>query len=420
MANIIIRNAHIKDDKPLIDIRISGSIITEMKQSITNDNNSLEINADGNVVLPTFIESHLHPDKAFLEERKPNISGTLDEALKNTAELKSKYTYKDVYDRSERVIKWAIRNGTTIMRAIPDVDPFEKTLGVEVLIDLKEKYKELMDIQICAFPQEGIVRHPEVYEMLENSIQMGADIVGGCPYSEDSLKDTKKHINHVFDLAEKYDLSIDIHADFSIDVSDPQNNMVEFIAEKTMQRGYQGRVSLAHVTTLGSLESELAEPIFEKIAEAGISIIPLPATDLFINGQEIEKDKPRGMAPVKRMLKKGINVAYSSNNIRNAFTPFGDANLVTLGYLLQITQQMGSPEERAQIVQMATYHPAKALELTETYGLELGKSADLNIFDNHTIRDFINDQPKLRYVIKKGEVLVQNEFHTKLNPLLED
>lgn len=420
MAKIIIRNARIADEKDLIDIKISGSLISEIQKEIENKDDSLEIDAEGKVVLPTFIESHIHPDKAFLEEYKPNVSGTLAEALKNTAELKANYSYDDVYQRSERVIKWAIRNGTTIMRAIPDVDPFEKTLGVEVLLDLKEKYKDLMDLQIVAFPQEGIVRHPEVYQMLEESIKMGADIVGGCPYSEDSMEDTIEHIELVFDLAEQHDLSIDMHADFSIDASDPQNNVVEQIAEKTIERGYEGRVSLGHVTTLGSMDPDLAEPVFEKIAQAGITIVPLPATDLFINGQEVKKDKPRGMAPVKRMLAKGVNVAYSSNNIRNAFTPFGDANLVTVGYLLQITQQMGAAAERAEVVKMATYNPAQALELTESYGLEVGRQADLNIFDSKSIRDFINDQPNLNYVIKKGEIIVKNEYHSELNPLLED
>lgn len=420
MANIVIRNAHLKDEQSTTDIKISGSKITEIGNNLVNDNDALEIDAEGNVVLPTFIESHIHPDKAFLEERKPNVSGTLAEALKNTAELKAKYTYDDVFSRAQRLIKWSIRNGTTIMRAIPDVDPFEETLGVRVLVDLREKYKDLLDMQICAFPQEGIVRHPEVYDMMEESIKMGADIVGGCPYSEDSIEDTKKHIEMVFDLAQKYDLSIDMHADFGTDASDPQNTVVELIAEKTIERGYEGRVSLGHVTTLGSIDPEVAEPIFEKLAKAQVTIVPLPATDMFMNGQAERKNKPRGMAPVKAMLEKGVNVAYSSNNIRNAFTPFGDANLVTVGYLLQVSQQMGSAKERSQVVEMATTSPAKTLELTDTYGIEVGKHADLNIFDSHTIRDFINDQSKLRYVIKKGEILVKNEYYTELNALLED
>lgn len=424
MSTIIIRNAQLEDNKPTTDIKIEDSKITEIASNIKKDEEAVEIDAKGNIVLPTFIESHIHPSKAYLEERMPNVSGTLSEAMKNTGELKSKFTYDDVYERSERVIRNAIKNGTTIMRAIPDVDPFARTLGVKVLVDLREKYTEIFDLQICAFPQEGFVQQPEVYEMLEESIKMGAGIVGGCPYAEDTLEDARKHIDMVFDLAMKYDLPIDMHADFGTDGEDPLNTVVELIVDKTIEHSYEGRVALGHVNTLGAIDPEESSRIMKKIAKAGITIAPLPATDLFMTGhEEHEKvNKPRGIAPVKRMLENGINVVYSTNNVRNAFTPFNDVNLITIGYLLQVVEQMGSTEERSKIVDMATYNAAKNLGLSDSYGLEIGKNADLNIFDSETktIRDFINDQPTIQYVIKNGEILVKNECRTELTSLLHD
>ncbi len=424
MSKIIIRNAQLKDNEPTKDIRIEGIKIAEIGVKIENTNDSLEIDAKRNIVLPTFIESHIHPTKAYLEERMPNVSGTLEEAMRNTGELKSKFTYDDVYERSERVIRNAIKNGTTIMRAIPDVDPFAKVLGVEVLVDLREKYKEIFDLQICAFPQEGFVQTPKVYEMLEESVKMGAGIVGGCPYAEDTIEDARKHIDMVFDLAMKYDLPIDMHADFGTDGEDPLNTVVELIAEKTIEHGYEGRVALGHVNTLGSIDPEEASRIMKKIAEAEITIAPLPATDLFMTGHaEHEKvNKPRGIAPLKLMLENGINVVYSTNNVRNAFTPFNDVNLVTIGYLLQVVEQMGSTAERTKMVDMVTANAAKNLGVTDTYGIEVGKNADLNIFESETktIRDFINDQPTIQYVIKNGEIIVENKCHTELTSLLEN
>lgn len=424
MSKIIIRNAQLKDNQPTTDIKIEGSIITEIASEIEKDNEALEIDAKGNIVLPTFIESHIHPSKAYLEERMPNVSGTLDEAMRNTAELKAKFTYEDVAERAERVIRNAIKNGTTIMRAIPDVDPFAKTIGVKVLVDLKEKYKDILDLQICAFPQEGFVQTPEVYEMLEESIKMGAGIVGGCPYAEATIEDARKHIDMVFDLAKKYDLPIDMHADFGTNGEDPLNTVVELIADKTIEHGYEGRVALGHVNTLGAINPEEASRIMKKIAKAGITIAPLPATDLFMTGHaEHEKvNKPRGVAPVKLLLENGVNVVYSTNNVRNAFTPFNDVNLVTIGYLLQVVEQMGSTEERSQLVDMVTYNAAKNLGVSDTYGLEVGKNADLNIFESETktIRDFINDQPTIQYVIKNGEVIVKKECQTELAPLLKE
>lgn len=424
MSKIIIRNAQLEDNQPTTDIKIEGSKITEIAAAIENDSEALEIDAKGNIVLPTFIESHIHPSKAYLEERMPNVSGTLDEAMRNTGELKSKFTFEDVAERSERVIRNAIKNGTTIMRAIPDVDPFAKTLGVEVLVDLREKYKDVLDLQICAFPQEGFVKTPEVYEMLEESVKMGAGIVGGCPYAEDTIEDARKHIDMVFDLAKKYDLPIDMHADFGTDGEDPLNTVVELIADKTIEHGYEGRVALGHVNTLGAIDPEEAARIMKKIAKAGITIAPLPATDLFMTGHaEHEKvNKPRGVAPVKLMLENGINLVYSTNNVRNAFTPFNDVNLITIGYLLQVVEQMGSTKERSQLVDMITYNAAKNLGVADSYGLEVGKNADLNIFESETktIRDFINDQPRIQYVIKNGEILVKNECQTELTSLLNE
>ena len=419
MGSLIIRNAYIADDQDLTDIRIEEGKIAEIASNIKYDQEVEEIDAKGHVVLPTLIESHIHPDKAFLEERKPNVSGTLAEALKNTAELKVKYTYDDVKERAEKVLRWAVKHGTTIVRAHPDVDLFEHTLGVEVLVELREKYKEVLDLQIVAFPQEGIVQSPGVKELMEKSIEMGADVVGACPYNEKTMEDTKKQLEIVFDMAEKYNLPIDMHADFSDDVNDPQYTTAELICDMTIERGMQGKVALGHVTTLGALDPEVAAPIFDKIAKAGITINPLPATDMFMNGRGDKKNIRRGMAPVPAMLEHGINIAYSSNNIRNAFTPFGNADLLSVGYLLQVSQQMGSAKQRRQVVDMVTYNAAKGVGITDTYGLEVGKNADLNIFDSKDIANLINDQPLVLYVLKHGKVVVQNELNSILADVLK-
>lgn len=304
-----------------------------------------------------------------MEERLPNKSGTLAEALKNTVEL-------------------------------------------------KEKYKDILDMQIVAFPQEGFIRHPEVLGYIEEAISMGVDVVGGCPYSENSIEDTKKQLRKVFDVAQAHNLPIDMHADFGTNINEPRNNVIQFICDLTIERNYQGKVSLGHVNTLGSLDPDVVDPILARIAEAGISIIPLPATDLFMTGQDFEKDVPRGMAPVKKMLRHNINVATSTNNIRNAFTPFNEGNLLTIGYLLQVSQQMGSASERKAVLDMITYNPAKAMGLEATYGLEEGKKGDIVIFDAYSFTDFINDQPLLNYVIKRGNIVVKKELKEELNPLL--
>ena len=418
MANLFIKNGLLKDGESLKDIIIKDGVITKIGKNIENKDSYNTIDAKGRAILPTLVESHIHPDKAYLEERLPNKSGTLAEAIKNTAELKSKYTYEDVYERSERVIKNCIKNGCTIMRAHPDVDPFEKLLGVKVLLELKEKYKDILDMQIVAFPQEGFIRHPEVFEYIKESIKMGVDVVGGCPYSENNVEDTKKQLEKVFDLAQEHNLPIDMHADFGTNINEPRNNVIEFICDLTIERNYQGKVTLGHVNTLGSQSPKVLNPILEKISKAGITIIPLPATDLFMTGQEFEKDIPRGMAPLKAMINHNINVATSTNNIRNAFTPFNEGNLLTIAYLLQVSQQMGSASERRKVLDMITYNPAKSMGLEDSYGLEESKNGDIVIFNAYNFSDLINDQPIVNYVIKRGNIIVNREIKEDLNPLL--
>lgn len=409
MTTLLLKNARLKDDQELQDIWVEDGWIRKIEKDLKKSGERI-IECDGRVVLPGLIEGHIHPDKAFLEERKPNVSGTLEEAIKNTGELKREYTYEDGYERAEKVLNWAISKGTTVMRAHPDVDPIEKLLGVEVLLDLKKKYKNKIDLQIVVFPQEGILKSEGTLSRMEEGIRMGADVVGGCPYNEKSLDDSHAHLEAVYDLAEKYGLPLDLHVDFADHTEDPRYMLTERICEMTLERNMQGRVTLGHVTTLGSLDAKEASALFTKIAEAGITIMPLPATDVYLNGRTDEKNVRRGMAPVLQMLEHGINVAFASNNIRNAFTPFGNANLLLIGYLLAETQFMGSAEQQRTVLDMITYNAAKCLGIEGTYGIAEGKKADLVVFDTKKLSDVIQDQPVANFVIKAGAVIVEQSI----------
>lgn len=418
MADILIRNAHVADDQDIMDILVTDGIIAEIAPHIeSNQVNTLD--ARGHVVIPSLIESHLHPDKAFLEERKPNVSGTLGEAIENTGKLKAQYTYEDVKQRAEKALRWAVKNGSTIVRAHPDVDPIEKLLGVEVLLELKEKFKEVLDLQIVVFPQEGIHKSEGTLELMKEGIRMGADVVGGCPYNEEDMEGTKRHLETVFDLAEHHGLPLDMHVDFADDVDDPRYVTTELICDMTIERGMQGKVTLGHVTTLGALNVDEAGPLFDKIAKAGITIMPLPATDIYLNGRGDKKNVRRGMAPVQALLEKGVNVVYASNNIRNAFTPFGNADLLTVGYLFAEAQHMGSAEQQRNVLDMVTHNAAKCLGIEDSYGLETGKKADLVILDSNQLSDVIQDQPLTLQVIKLGKIVVENQLETKLADVLK-
>ena len=403
--DLLLRNVRVSDEKPLQDLGIRGGKIIALEEGIEASATEI-IEAGGRVALPGFVEPHLHLDKAFLHRRLPAPLGTLEEAIRVTGILKSTQERADVLQRSRRVLDLAVTHGTTALRAHPDVDLIQGLIGVETLLELKDEYLPLLDIQIVAFPQEGILKSPATYELMEAAINLGADVVGGCPYSEMNWEDAQRHIDLVFDLAQHHDADVDMHADFSDDTSDRRFASAAYIARKTIETGYQGRVSLGHVTSLASLSPEELAPIIEQLRNADISIVTLPATDLYLNGRKDTKSPRRGLTPVRALRNGGVNVAYSSNNIRNAFTPFGNADMLMIGNLLAHAVQFGTPEQQAAILDMGTINAARAIGIATDYGIAVGRQADLVILDTYRVADALLDVPARSWVIKRGRVVV--------------
>ncbi|GGI54090.1 amidohydrolase family protein [Oxalicibacterium solurbis] len=406
--DLVIRNVRVWDDKPLMDIAIKDGKIAAIEEGI--DASVAEvIDAEGRAVIPGMVEPHMHLEKAFLHRRMPPVLGTLDEAIRVTGILKGKQEREDVLQRSRQVLDMAVANGTTALRAHPDVDLIQGLIGVETLLELREEYKDLIDIQIVAFPQEGILKSPGTVELMEQSMKMGADVVGACPYNELSWEDTMRHVDIVFETAQKYDAPVDMHADFSDEAKDQRFAATTYIAKKTIETGYRGRVSLGHVTSLGSLEPEELKPIIDLLKEADISIVTLPATDLYLGGRNDTKNRRRGLTPVRSLHEAGVNVAYSSNNIRNAFTPFGKADMLVIGNLLAHAVSFGTPAHQSAILDMGTINAARSIGIGRDYGIAVGKQADLVILDTYQVGDALLDMPARSWVIKRGRITVVTE-----------
>lgn len=408
--DLLIRNVRIDDDKSPTDIAISDGLITVIADSISEPAKRT-IDAGGRAVLPGFIEPHLHLEKAFLHRRLPPRSGTLEEAIRVTGILKSKQMHDDVMERSRAVLDMAIKNGTVAVRAHPDVDLIQGLVGITTALELKEEYRDLLDLQIVAFPQEGILKSQGTLELMEEAVRLGADVVGGCPYNELTWEDTQRHIDHVFAIAQRHGLPIDMHADFADDVSNRRFAAVEYIAQKTIDSGYQGKVALGHMTSLGSLDAESLKPIIDLLLQAQIHIVTLPATDTYLGGRNDTKNPRRGLTPVRALHGAGVNVAYSSNNIRNAFTPFGKADPLVIGNLLAHLVQFGTPAHQAAIIEMGTRNGARVMNIDQGYGISVGNRADLVILDTMQVADALLDMPVRLWVIKGGRITVETK-HT--------
>ncbi len=411
--DLLITNARVWDDRELVDIAIEGERIAAIGPDIRPEGVP-SIDAAGRVVMPGFVEPHLHLDKALVYRRQPARDGTLAEAIRLTGQLKAEQDRDDVLERSRAVLDMAVKHGTVAVRAHPDVDPIQKLLGVETGLTVRDEYRDLLDLQIVAFPQEGIIKAPGTQELMEEAMRMGASVVGGCPYNERTWEDTQRHIDLVFEMAQRFGAPVDFHADFADDASDPRYNTSRYIAEKTLALGYQGRVSLGHVTSLAALQRDEAQPIIDLLQEAQVTIVTLPATDLYLGGRGDECCQRRGVTPVHLLRDSGVNVTFSSNNVRNAFTPFGKADMLQIGNLLAHVSQFGTPHSQAEVLRMATYDAARSIGLTD-YGLSEGRIADLVVLDSTSVADVLAEIPPRSWVVKRGRVTVESKHETTVH-----
>jgi len=360
------------------------------------------VECGGLAITPGLVEAHIHLDKALLSERAPSVEGTLAEAIRVTGEAKRHFTVEDIRARACAVLDMAVRHGTTAMRSHVEVDPIVGLKGLEALAPLKTEYAPALDLQLCAFAQEGILQAPGTEALLAEALRGGADLVGGCPYND---TDPHAQIDIVFRLAKEFGVDADFHVDF---FDEPQHLHVRYIAEQTVRHGWQGRVAVGHLTELAALLPEELSPIIAMLREAELGVIVLPATDLYLMGRRDVRNVRRGLAPIKRLLAAGVPVAASSNNVRNAFTPVGNANLALMGYLLAVGAHMGTTREIQQALAMVTEYPARILRLPD-YGLAVGSQADLVLWDTDRPEEIVTALAPPRLVVKRGRIIVEHE-----------
>ncbi len=416
MSALLLKNVRLDGYPEPQDLLIEGGSISRITPAGTGTGADEVLDAEGRAVVPGFVEPHLHLDKALLDERMPNLAGTLEGAIKVTGALKSRFTTEDVLERSRKVLDMAIAQGTTAIRTQPDVDPIARTIGADAMLTLRDEYRGRVDLQVVAFPQEGIVKAPGTIEMMEECLRNGADVVGGCTYNEPDVDACKDHIRQVFDLAEKYQVPVDMHTDFWVDDSDPRYALVEHIADVTIARGMQGKVSLGHMTSLASLSGAHRVEVWDRIKEAGLNIVVLPFTDMHLNARNDDHNVRRGVAPVKLMWDVEVSVGLSSNNVRNAFTPFGNADPMDVALFMAQVGHMGSPDDFRRLLHTITYDNARIVGIDEGYGIKVGDRADLVVLDATDPSTALLDRAVRTAVVKGGRVVARTTKTTELYP----
>src|SRR5882672_4849497 len=313
--DLLLQGCRLPDGR-LVDLGTLEGRIAEIG-SLTGRPSHRAVDCGGLVLTPGLVDAHIHLDKAFLSERAPSTEGTVAEALRVTAEAKRAFTVDDIRSRARRVLDAAVRAGTTAMRSHVEIDPIVGLKSLEALVGLKREYAPAIDLQLCAFAQEGILQSPGTESLLARALEGGADLIGGCPYND---TDAHAQIDIVFRLAREFDVDVDFHIDF---FDEPDHMDVLYVAEQAVRFGWQGRVAAGHVSELSALEPERFDRVAAILKEAGVGVIILPATDLYLMGRTDVRNVRRGLAPAKRLLAAGVTVAAATNNILNAFTPMG-------------------------------------------------------------------------------------------------
>jgi cytosine/creatinine deaminase len=371
--DFILHNATIAGrDGLTFDIAIRDGVIGEIAPRIASDARSEDVG--GRLVLPGFVDSHIHLDKSCILDRCRIEQGTLQEAISQVAAAKRGFTEEDVYARAARTLEKAILQGTTAMRTHVEVDARVGLTSFNAIRKLKADYAWAIDLELCVFPQEGLINDPGTEEMLVAACEAGADLIGGCPYAD---SDRAGHVERIFAIARRFDLDIDFHLDFDLDQS--WTDMEEVCRQADAHR-YGGRVAIGHVTKLSAMPPERFDGWARRLADAGVAVTVLPSTDLFLTGRDHDYNIPRGITHAHRLMGHGVTCSLATNNVLNPFTPFGDCSLIRMANLYANVAQLGDSASLRACLDMVTRGPARLMNV-EHYGLDVGRPADLVVMD---------------------------------------
>jgi cytosine deaminase len=355
------------------------------------------VDVHGRYVSPGFVETHVHLDKSCILERCSGREGTLAEAIREVARAKAAFTTADVHARATRTLRRAILQGTTRMRTHVEVDPGIGLRGLEAILALVDEYRFAIDLEVCVFPQEGLTDNPGTEELMVEALRRGARVVGAAPYVD---RDPHGQIDRVFALARDFDVPIDMHLDFTLDTTRMD---VAYVCEQTRRHGWQGRVAIGHASTLSALPPERFDAAAAQLADAGVAVTVLPSTDLFLMGRGIDHDVPRGVAPVHRLVRAGVNASLATNNVLNPFTPFGDCSLVRMANLYANIAQLGQRDELALCHAMVTSRAAQLMGVAH-HAVAVGAPADLVVLDCRDAVQAVAELASPLFVFKGGRL----------------
>ena len=393
--DLILRNARLACDSPeTVDIGVlNGKIATITKNLPGSARETYD--AQGCLVCAGLCETHIHLEKSRIIDRCAPENGRNANAVKRVSDVKHSFTVEDVVARARKTLERCIENGATRMRAHVEVDPLVGLRGFEGIQHLAREYAWAIDIEICVFPQEGLTNNPGTDELMVEALKRGARVVGAAPGYD---TDHAAQIRRVFDLAREFDVDIDMHLDFG---NTPDEMDIPLVCDLTEQYKMQGRVAVGHMTRLSTMKLPDLKAIAIRIANAGVAVTVLPATELFLMGRDQTDNIRRGLADVNLLTEHGVTCSLSTNNILNPFTPMGDCSLIRMANLQANCCQIGTKSGMRDLFSMLTDRSARLMNL-KNYGITPGNPADLVIIDATTPEQAVAELRPPLAVYKRG------------------
>jgi len=404
-VQLVVRRARLRRKSGTYDIGIEGGRISKVVRSITQKGEE-EIDACGSLVLPPFVDMHFHLDSALAYgDPRYNASGTLLEGIEIWGEKKRGITEAEIRRRATKMLKLMVIHGTQYLRTNADVtEPGQKPL--RALLQMKGAFKDLIDIQVTAFPQDGILTESGNAELLERSLELGADNVGMIPHHELTREDGVKSIEFAFGLAKKYDKDIDGHVD---ETDDEQSRFLEVVAAQAIKTQHEGRVTAGHATAMHSYNDAYAAKLYRILRRARVTIVANPLINIALQGRFDTYPKRRGMARLKELSQWGVNVALGHDCVMDPWYPLGKGDMMQALFMAVHVGQLTGHRELLDALDLITENPAKALRITDWYGVAEGKRANLVVLESKSeVQALASLVPPL-YVVRDGKIVVRRE-----------
>jgi len=394
--DLVVRNAAVfqSDRTGRFDIGVRDGRIAAVEPTLDVTARA-EADANGRLVCAGLVDAHIHLDKTFILDRCPPEQGRLTNSMARVSAVKPSFTVEDVHARAKRSLEICLLRGTTRMRTHVELDPKVGMRSWEAIERLRQEYAWAIDLELCAFPQEGMTNYPGVEELIIQGLKRGAKAVGAAPNYD---TDHAAQIKRVFELGREYDVDVDMHLDFG---NAPVDMDIDLVCALTEQYKLGGRVNVGHLTKISTAPLDAQERCARRMADCGVALTVLTATDLYGMGRDQTYDVRRGVVDTNAFDRHGVTCCLGTNNIMNPFTPLGDGDLIRMANLQANTVQVGTPQDLAALFDMVSADAARIMNLRD-YGIAVGNPADLVLVDAASPAEAVAEVRPVLWAYKNG------------------